>query len=58
MEDLIRLFHQLETQRFYGSLEVKFEAGHIVLLKKSETLKPMQSTCGDNRGTYERTQSR
>ncbi len=39
MHSLDRLLHELERQRFYGSLTLKFEAGKIVLLKKEETLK-------------------
>lgn len=58
MRELTELLRQLEAGRFYGSVELKFEAGHVVLLKKTETLKPTQSSYGDNRGTYERNQSR
>jgi hypothetical protein len=58
MIELARLLRELEAARFFGSLELKFESGHVVLLKKTETLKPAQSSYGDNRGTYERNQSR
>lgn len=58
MPELAEMLRELEAARFYGSLELKFEAGRIVLLRKSETLKPMQSSCGDNRGAHERSQSR
>ena len=59
MNDLFQLLGQLERDRFYGSLELKLEAGHIVLLKKTETFKPTQTSYGDNRGTtHERNQSR
>jgi len=34
------LFEQLERQEFYGSVELKFEAGRIVLIRKTETIKP------------------
>jgi hypothetical protein len=57
MNELATLLRQLEAARFYGTLEIKLEAGHVVLLRKTETLRPTQS-CGDNRGTYERNQSR
>ena len=30
----------LERSHFYGSLEIKFEAGRVVLLRKTETIKP------------------
>ncbi len=52
MHSLDRLLHELERQRFYGSLEVKFEAGKVVLLRKTETIKPVADDCRDNRGTY------
>ena len=58
MRELTELLRQLEAARFYGLLELKFESGHVVLLKKTETLKPTQTSCGDNRGIYERNQSR
>jgi hypothetical protein len=40
----------LERRRFFGSLEIKFEAGQIVLLRKTETIKPTdrRMTRGDN----------
>jgi hypothetical protein len=56
--ELIAMLRQLEAARFFGSLELKFESGKVVLLKKTETLKPMQPSCGDNRGNYDHTQSR
>ena len=45
----------LERSHFYGSLEIKFEAGRVVLLRKTETIKPTGENCRDNRGKrYER----
>lgn len=41
--DVTQLIAQLTSQRFYGSLEIKFEAGRIVLLKKTETVKPTEA---------------
>jgi hypothetical protein len=44
------LLNDLERAGFWGSLEIKFEGGHVVLIKKTETLKPNQrSNRGDNR---------
>jgi hypothetical protein len=40
--DVTQLIAELTSQRFYGSIEVKFEAGRIVLLKKTETVKPTE----------------
>jgi hypothetical protein len=42
----------LERQRFFGLVELKYEAGQLVLIRKSETLKPTWHhvhTNGDNR---------
>ncbi len=36
---LSEILRELEHSRFYGSLEIKFEAGRVVLLRKSETIK-------------------
>jgi len=38
--EAIELLRELERTRFYGSLELKFEAGRLVLVRKTETLKP------------------
>lgn len=40
MEELIRFFTRLIRERFYGSVEVKFEAGRIVLIRLNRTIKP------------------
>ena len=45
-----RILRGLGEQGFFGTLELKFEAGHVVLLRKSEVLKP-ESDCRDDRGT-------
>jgi hypothetical protein len=43
-----RILRGLGERQFFGTLELKFEAGHVVLLRKTETLKP--EDCRDNRG--------
>jgi hypothetical protein len=45
------LISDLQRERFYGSLEVKFEGGKVVLLRKTETLKPTPEDCRDTRGS-------
>ncbi len=49
METVIQLLRELERTKFYGSLTVKFEAGHVTVLKKEETIKPPERY-RDNRG--------
>jgi hypothetical protein len=44
------LVEQLERQGFYGSLEIKLEAGRVVLLRKTETIKPFPADNRNNRG--------
>ncbi|KKM97048.1 hypothetical protein LCGC14_1171990 [marine sediment metagenome] len=39
MQKLEQLLADLEKQRFYGSVEVKFESGRVVLVRKTETIK-------------------
>jgi hypothetical protein len=51
MNDLVQLLRQLEQSRFYGSVEFKYEAGRVVLIRKSETFKPSDSGYGNNRST-------
>jgi hypothetical protein len=50
MRALTEILHQLEDQRFYGSVEIKLEAGRIVLVRKTETIKLPESTYRNNRG--------
>ena len=47
-QPLTPLLAELERNRFYGSIELKFEAGRIVLLRKTEMIKPDYR---DNRDT-------
>jgi hypothetical protein len=46
-DDLSAMLDQLRRAAFYGSLELKFERGEVVLFKKTETIKPNYR---DNRG--------
>jgi hypothetical protein len=50
MQALTEILKDLQTASFYGSLELKFEAGRVVLVRKTETLKPASDNCRDNRG--------
>ena len=47
VNDLLR---SLEQSRFFGTLELKFEAGRVVLIRKSETIKPEIEPCRTTRG--------
>lgn len=49
MNELVQLLRQLEDSRFYGSVELKYEAGRVVLIRKSETLKLSELGYRDNR---------
>ena len=53
VNDLLR---SLEQSRFFGTLELKFEAGRVVLIRKTETLKP-SADCRDNRGDLDERKS-
>ena len=50
-QSAMEILHELEQRRFYGSLEIKIEAGRIVLMRKTETIKPADRNYRDNRGT-------
>jgi hypothetical protein len=47
VNDILR---SLEQSRFYGTVELKFESGRVVLIRKTETMKPSAHDCRDNRG--------
>ncbi len=40
MPKLIELLKQLNKNKFYGSIEIKFENGEIVIIRKIENIKP------------------
>jgi hypothetical protein len=42
--DVPGLLDQFRREKFYGSLELRLEAGDVVLLKKTETIKPARVT--------------
>jgi hypothetical protein len=58
MNELGQLLRKLEQARFYGGLEIKFEAGNVVLIKKTETIRPMQPSYGTSRGESNATRQR
>jgi len=37
--EFITLIEKLKANKFYGELVIKMEAGHIVLIKKTENIK-------------------
>jgi len=43
MTEALRLLERLEKERFYGALELKFENGHVTVMKKTETILPTKS---------------
>jgi hypothetical protein len=50
---LTDLLHDLERGRFYGSIEIKYESGHVTLIRKTESLKLSEPDFRNNRGTDE-----
>lgn len=44
--DICTLVTELQQSRFYGSVELKYEDGRLMLIRKSETLKPMEKPAG------------
>jgi len=52
--EVANMLDQLQRDRFYGSLEIKFENGKAVLLRKTETILPKKEVSSfdhrENRG--------
>jgi hypothetical protein len=48
-QDIPELVSGLEQSRFYGSLELKYEDGRLVLIRKTETLRPMENPTGNDK---------
>jgi hypothetical protein len=39
LDKLVKLLKDLEDKRFYGSIEIKWESGKIVIIRKTESIK-------------------
>ena len=39
LKDLVMIFQNLITTKFYGALEIKLESGKVVLIRKTENIK-------------------
>ena len=50
MQSVEQLLSELTRDHFYGTLEIKFEAGKAVLLRKTETIKPIDEDYRNTRG--------
>ena len=53
MNAVAQILRELESTSFYGTLEFKFEAGRVVLLRKTETIKPAHQSYQTSRGNYD-----
>lgn len=51
MDKLNELLREFEHSQLYGSLEIKFEHGKVVLIRKSETFRPTVENYGSSRGS-------
>ena len=40
MNKLIALLNEYENKKVYGEVLIKFEAGKVVIIKKTESVKP------------------
>jgi hypothetical protein len=49
MQEISEIARELEKSRFYGSLELKYEDGRLVLIRKSETFRPMENPTGHDK---------
>jgi len=47
------LLRNLEQSKFYGSVELKYESGRVVLVRKSESLKLSDPDFRNSRGNDE-----
>ena len=40
MSKLLDLLREIETDKLFGEVLIKFEAGKVVIIKKTESIKP------------------
>lgn len=55
IEDIPQMLAELSQERFYGALELKFENGHLVVIKKTQTLRAFPVSHRENRGSSNET---
>ena len=48
IQDISEFARELEKSHFYGSLELKYEDGRLVLIRKTETFRPMEKPTGND----------
>lgn len=58
LPDLTQYLASLERQRYFGKVELSYEAGKLTSLKETKTLKPADLIRREHRGNDERSQSR
>jgi ribosomal protein L1 len=39
LDKLVQLLKELMDRKFYGSVEIKFESGNVVIIRKTESIK-------------------
>lgn len=39
LDKLVKLLSELMDHNFYGAVEIKFEAGNVVIIRKTESIK-------------------
>lgn len=52
MNEIVDLLRQLESGHFYGTLEVKMEAGHVMVVRKTESIKPQSARIVEQEKIY------
>ena len=58
LNGLFEMLRELEQQKFWGSVELKFECGRLVHVTQSQTFKAEDLNHRASRGTNEHDQSR
>ncbi len=46
LKEVVLYLSRLARERFYGSVELKFEAGRVVVIRVNRTLKPEDLAAG------------
>ena len=41
MNSLLKILKRLASERFYGTLTIKFEKGKVVIMNRAENIKPV-----------------
>ena len=51
MDEVITILQKARTEKFWGQIQVDIQSGQIILIRRTETIKPKENTLGNDHRT-------